>query len=61
MAIIGAAIFANITNIAIMATMAWPLMCNNKTIFGVFPENRQNVDQWGKRNSKMCFLRKVMA
>ena len=39
MAIIGAAILANITNMAIMATMAGPLMFNNKTILGVFPEN----------------------
>ena len=34
MAIIGAAILANITNMAIMATLAWPLMSNNQTILG---------------------------
>ena len=39
MAIIGAAIQANITNMAIMATLTWPLMSNNQTILGVFPEN----------------------
>ena len=39
MAIIGAAILENVTNMAIMATTAWSFMSNNKTILGVFPEN----------------------
>ena len=44
MAIIGAAILANITNVAIMATMAWPNVVTGMVINGVYSKSRQNVD-----------------
>ena len=37
--IIGPAILANIIDMAIMATIAWPHRSNNKAILVVFPEN----------------------